>query len=181
VLWVTAEGRDLNDVISVSAAPRLGAVLHGGAGNDRLTGGPGDDRFHGGDGVDRLFGGDGDDTLDGGPGNDTLDGQRGSDTASYALRTNPVRVDMSFKIGGQSGGEIAINERDAILATVENAIGGAGDDEVVGGEGYNLLSGGPGGADIICGGLGVDTVDYSDRSTPVDGDGPEHRHRDAGA
>lgn len=167
VRWVTVEGKDLNDVISVSAAPRFGTVLNGGAGNDRLTGGPGPDRFHGGDGADRLMGGDGDDLLDGGLGNDVLDGGRGSDTASYALRTNPVRVDMSFKIGGQSGGEIAINERDGVLATVENAIGGAGDDEIVGGEGYNTLSGGPGGADIICGGLGVDTVDYSDRAIAV--------------
>lgn len=167
VLRVTAEGRDLNDVITVSAAPRLGNVLHGGTGNDRLTGGAGPDRFHGADGADRLMGGAGDDLLDGGLGNDVLDGQSGSDTASYRLRTNPVRVDLSFKVGGQTGGEIAINERDGILATVENAIGGEGSDEVVGGEGYNNLSGGPGGADIICGGLGIDTVDYSDRVDPV--------------
>jgi len=167
VLWVTAEGRDLNDVISVSAAPQFGAVLHGGSGDDRLTGGPGPDRFHGGAGADRLMGGDGDDVLDGGLGNDVLDGQRGSDTASYSNRTAPVRIDLSFKFGGLTGGEIALNERDGIVATVENAIGGAADDEVVGGEGSNLLSGGPGGADVICGGLGVDTVDYSDRSEAV--------------
>jgi Ca2+-binding RTX toxin-like protein len=167
VFRVTAEGRDLNDNITVNAAPPLGAVLHGGSGTDTLRGGPADDRFHGGDGNDTLRGGDGDDVFDGGLGNDTLDGQNGSDTASYSARTEPVRVDLSFKIGGQSGGEIALNERDGLLANVENAIGGAGDDEIVGGEGYNLLSGGPGGSDIICGGLGVDTVDYSDRTTPV--------------
>jgi hypothetical protein len=167
VRWVTAEARDLNDVVTVSAAPSLGAVLHGGPGNDRLTGGPGPDRFHGGDGADRLMGGDGDDLLDGGLGNDILDGQRGSDTASYSNRTAPVRIDLSFKIGGLTGGEIALNERDGIIATVENAIGGAADDEVIGGEGSNLLHGGPGGADVICGGLGVDTVDYSDRTEPV--------------
>ena len=89
VLRVTAEGRDLNDIITVSAAPRLGAVLHGGSGNDRLTGGPGPTAFTAAEGADRLMGGDGDDLLDGGLDNDILDGQRGSDTVSYSNRTAP--------------------------------------------------------------------------------------------
>jgi Ca2+-binding RTX toxin-like protein len=164
---VTAAGGDLNDRITVTAAAPSGAFIHGGPGNDQLRGGPKSDQLHGGGGIDRLFGEAGDDTLDGGLENDTLDGGTDSDTVSYESRTAPVRVDLSFKIGGLSGGEIALNERDGILANVENAIGGHGDDEVVGGEAYNTLSGGPGGADIICGGLGVDTVDYSDRTTSV--------------
>jgi Ca2+-binding RTX toxin-like protein len=155
---VTARGEDLDDTITVTAAPVNGAVINGGTGDDRL---------YGGDAGDRLLGAEGDDVLDGGLDNDVLDGGTGADTASYETRTAPVGVDMSFKLGGLSGGDIATNEQDGILANVENATGGMGDDEIVGGEGYNTLSGGPGGKDVICGGLGVDTVDYTDRVTPV--------------
>ena len=164
---VTARGGDLNDRITVSATAPNGVFINGGPGDDDLTGGPGSDQLVGGTEDDALDGGAGDDLLDGGTGDDLLDGGSGSDTASYERRTAPVRTDLTFKIGGQSGGEIASGEQDSILTTVENAIGGAGDDEIVGGEGDNILSGGPAGADIICGGLGVDTVDYADRTTPV--------------
>ena len=164
---VTATADDLDDRVTVTAASPSGSFIHGGPGNDQLRGGPKSDHIHGGGGVDRLFGEGGSDELDGGLGNDTLDGGTGSDTVTYESRTGRVRVDLSFKIGGLRGGEIATGERDGILANVENAIGGEGDDEVIGGEAYNTLSGGPAGADIICGGLGVDTVDYSDRTTAV--------------
>ena len=79
----------------------------------------------------------------------------------------PVRTDLSFKIGGRAAVRSPRVNTTRILTTVENAIGGAGDDEMIGGEGDNILSGGPAGADIICGGLGVDTVDDPDRTTPV--------------
>ena len=164
---VTATADDLNDRVTVTAASPSGSFIHGGPGADQLRGGPKSDHIHGGGDNDRLFGEGGSDELDGGLGNDTLDGGTGSDTVTYESRTAPVRIDLSFKIGGLTGGEIAANERDGILANVENAIGGEGNDEVIGGEAYNTLSGGPGGADIICGGLGVDTVDYSDRAAAV--------------
>ena len=87
--------------------PRTARSYNGGPGDDDLTGGPGSDQLLGGTEDDALDGGAGDDLLDGGAGDDLFDGGSGSDTASYERRTAPVRTDLSFKIGGQSGGEIA--------------------------------------------------------------------------
>jgi len=113
--------------------------LHGGRGNDRLHGGRGSDRLEGGPGDDRLFGGRGHfDVLHGGAGSDRLDGGPGRhDVASFRGAGGPVVVDLGagFARGAES-------ER---LLRIEDAVGGTGDDLLVGSErSVNRLDGGPG-------------------------------------
>jgi Ca2+-binding RTX toxin-like protein len=119
-------------------------ALSGGAGNDKLTGGWSDD------------------LLDGGPGSDVLLDWAGTDTVSYADRRRPVRADPDGVVGddGEAG------ERDTIDSTVENVVGGAGDDQLAGNAGPNLLRGGAGddelhglaGTDRLSGDAGFDTL-----------------------
>ncbi|MDG4831499.1 calcium-binding protein [Solwaraspora sp. WMMD1047] len=116
----------------------------------------------GGSGNDKLTGGWSDDLLDGGPGSDVLLDWAGTDTVSYADRRRPVRADPDGVVGddGEAG------EGDTIDSTVENVIGGAGDDLLVGNAGPNRLVGGAGddeihglaGADRLSGEAGYDTL-----------------------
>ena len=53
-----------------SLASALGAIIHGGGGDDTLSGGYGGDILSGGEGDDTLIGGEGDDMLIGGDGTD---------------------------------------------------------------------------------------------------------------
>jgi Ca2+-binding RTX toxin-like protein len=167
----------------------------GTAGNDFLTGSAADDRLYGGDGNDTLFGLDGNDILDGGNGNDAFGeklaangsdiftGGNGTDEVDYSGRSNAVIVTMGDGLAndGESG------ENDNVSSTVENVIGGNGNDNITGnalanyidgGPGDDILSGGAGndlfaqgdaddGADTINGGTGTDTVDYSLRPDPL--------------
>jgi len=160
--------------------------LSGGGGADRVTGLRGSDTIDGGPGRDRLFGASGNDRLRGGGGSDLVDGGRGDepkvsggpgsydnvlggtgrdrvdggpgrhDVASYVTTTGSLRLDLSA--GVTSGAE---NER---LRRFEDALGGSGDDALVGGGDSNRLDGGPGNdwlqavgaADAAFGGPGSD-------------------------
>ena len=186
------DGGPGTDVLDASGAS-TGAQLEGGDGDDRLTGGPAPDRLTGGMGADDARGGAGDDVLDEGPptegdlarpvgpngstGDDRLDGGAGRDTVSYIRRRAPIRVDLGGTpapstptqpaaqppTGGQQG------ERD-VLAGVEDAVGGDGDDTLLGDGRRNELSGqagrdslsGFGGPDVLDGGLGRDSFDGGD-------------------
>jgi Ca2+-binding RTX toxin-like protein len=171
-------------------------TLNGGDGDDSLYGGNGFDILEGGQGNDVIFGGTnliaeqpettgnifrggpGDDVLEGnkGPdifdegavanGNDRANGNDGLDVADYSARTNNVVVNFNLELGdfgilsGESG------EGDVFQEGVEVALGGSGDDLLLGSRIGNVLIGGAG-ADVMCGYLGYDTVDYSGRDTPV--------------
>lgn len=153
-------------------------VLKGGAGNDTLTGGanadtiyggPGNDTITGGGGNDTLFGDDGNDVFDEGSaanGSDTINGGAGIDRVTYTARTNSVTIKLD---GTATSGEA--NEKDKIMADVENATGGGGDDIIVGSALDNVLDGGAGN-DTISGGLGNDTL--------IGGLGNDILHGDAG-
>jgi Ca2+-binding RTX toxin-like protein len=165
--------------------------LDGGEGSNQVNGGNGNDTLIAGSGADRLTGGAGNDLLDGGRGADRLTGDAGTDTVTYASRTAPVTADISNAVGelpddGEAG------EKDDISVTVENLIGGSGNDRLtgttiragdttaglsrnnrlVGGGGSDVLTGldgndvldGGTGRDQLLGGPGVDTADYSARS-----------------
>jgi Ca2+-binding RTX toxin-like protein len=127
-------------------------VLSGSGGNDLLTGRAGDDT---------LIGGGGDDVLIGGPGNDVLDGGWGTDTASYADAGSAVTVRLSI-VGPQNTGGAGVDT----LIKVENVVGSAYADTLVGNDGNNVLDGGKGadvliggaGADVLIGGAGADTM-----------------------
>ncbi|HEX3609987.1 MAG TPA: hypothetical protein VHU14_10035 [Solirubrobacterales bacterium] len=122
--------------------------LFGATGNDELKGGPGGhDQLFGGPGDDSLSGGEGDfDVLTGGPGNDSIDGGPGAhDIASYAGIGGAVTIDLGA--GTVSGAE---SEH---LSGIEDAIGGSGDDTLIGSTASpNRLDGGPGNDHLIAAG-----------------------------
>lgn len=118
-----------------------GPVLRGGPGRDTLTGGPGEDSLLGGPDADTLRGGAGRDRLWGdGPSrtgardSDLLDGGAGTDVATYSERVAPVVVDLARGRGG------AGRESDRIRE-VEDVVGGAGRDTLLGDGRANGLSG----------------------------------------
>ncbi len=143
IMPVIVRGGDGNDVLSGAAA------LLGEAGDDVLTGsdegpgykgsGPAGDVLSGGDGDDVLRGGGGDDELNPGPGDDAADGGPGDDRVSYEERSTSVRIDLA---GAGSSGS-GPGERDRFEG-VEHAVGGSGDDVLLGNAERNTLRGGPG-------------------------------------
>jgi Ca2+-binding RTX toxin-like protein len=114
--------------------------LYGATGNDALFGGAGDhDQLIAGPGDDSLDGGAGDsDVLTGGPGNDAIDGGPGAhDVASYAGTGGAVAINL--EAGTVSGAE---TEQ---LSGIEDAVGGSGNDTLIGSSASaNRLDGGPG-------------------------------------
>jgi Ca2+-binding RTX toxin-like protein len=130
----------------------------GGSGNDTLVG---DSAL-----ISTLFGGAGDDLLRGMDGVDSLVGGAGIDTADYSYATGGLNASLN------STGSITltVSSTDAdILSSIENLIGGSGDDIFFGDMGANSLSGGAGndtlsggaGADRLSGGLGADRFAYA--------------------
>jgi Ca2+-binding RTX toxin-like protein len=160
--------------------------LHGGRGRDRLYGQRGSDALRGGPRGDRLFGGSGNDRLRGGGAVDHVDGGRGDDPLvsggpggfdvvvggtgrdrveggpgrhdidSYATTTASLLIDL--RAGVVRGGE------HEWLRGFEDALGGSGDDALIGSGAANRLDGGPGAdrlqavgaSDVAFGGAGED-------------------------
>jgi hypothetical protein len=145
-----------------AAVPAIAVALGDGA--DRVTvdadrpglldGGTGDDTLTGGAGTEALAGGAGNDVLDGRGGADLMTGQDGVDTVRYASRTAPVRVDLTALTLGTEGEE---NEHDTVMADVERATGGAGNDTLTGSDADNVLDGGAGN-DTLTGARGADDM-----------------------
>lgn len=150
ILAVSVDLGDGNDALSTGLV--IPVTIHGGAGDDTLAGGMGNDLIYGDGGNDSLEGSYGDDTLDGGAGADTISGSSGVDTVSYASRTAPVAVSLD---GVAGDGEA--NEGDNVAASVENIVGGAGDDTLTGNASANTLDGGAG-HDSFYGGAGADKI-----------------------
>jgi Ca2+-binding RTX toxin-like protein len=122
--------------------------LVGGGGDDRLVGGSGNDRMQGGSGTDLVDAGRGDDPLVsggagdldvviGGTGGDRIDGGPGAhDVASYVTTAAPVTIDLLAQ-------RVQGGERE-MLEGIEDALGGSGNDTLLGDDGPNRLDGGPG-------------------------------------
>ena len=115
-----------------------------------VVGTTGNDTLNGGAGAEILIGRAGNDSLNGGAGNDRIYGDAGNDTASYAAATAGVVVDLAA--GTASGADIGSDT----LVSIENAVGGSGNDQIAGNAADNALNGGAGN-DIMTGGLGNDT------------------------
>jgi Ca2+-binding RTX toxin-like protein len=138
--------------------------LTGTAGQDDLNGGGGNDTLRALGGDDRLDGAAGDDVLSGGDGNDTLIGGLGRDAASYADATAAVLVDLRLS-GAQATGGGGTDT----LTGIEDVIGSAFGDTLIGNTGDNALRGGAGddlligisGNDTFDGGTGIDTVSFA--------------------
>lgn len=138
-------------------------------GDDRVCAGDGSDSVDGGAGSDRLLGEAGHDTLKDGdpsctPGTgmfcavpnlyaDALVGGSGGDRADYSGRTVPVELSLD---GAANDGEPG--EGDSVGNDVEGAVGGSGDDRIVGDGLPNTLRGGAG-TDDLDGRGGADTLD----------------------
>ena len=120
--------------------------VFGGAGNDTITGddatvfisgGDGDDTITTGNGATAVFGGNGADTLTGGAGDDTISGGNGDDVIH----------------GG--GGNDTLS-------------GGYGADQIFGDAGNDTILADPGlQADVIDGGEGFDTLDFSNAAAAI--------------
>lgn len=159
-------------------------ALNGGHAGDVLVGSPGDDELGGGGGDDELDGGGGDDLLDGGEGADRLNGGDGLDAVDYSWYSGPVLVTLD----GLAGDGWA-NENDLVGGDVEGAIGGSGNDTLIGNAGDGLLVGmegddrivDPGGQDLLVGDEGDDQIEAADGAADeVDcGDGSDRAWRDA--
>ncbi|NJR58553.1 MAG: calcium-binding protein [Cyanobacteria bacterium CRU_2_1] len=137
-------GNELNNRISGNA---LNNVLEGQAGNDFLEGNAGNDQ---------LYGGEGNDTLEDGYGLNTIDGGAGIDTADYSDTYTKIFANLSTGIVSFPND----STRTDTLISIENVIGGNGDDVIVGNSANNVLSGGEG-EDTLNGGAGTDTVSYA--------------------
>ncbi|MCX7228267.1 MAG: hypothetical protein NTW15_04520, partial [Burkholderiales bacterium] len=139
------------------------------SGFENVIGSAHDDLLVGTAGVNLLLGGAGDDRLVGGGGADVLDGGAGTDTADYSASQQAVTVDLDPGTG--RGGDA---EGDTLLS-IENLVGGAGNDLLAGSASENTIDGGSGsdrlegragddtliggtGDDVLVGGAGTDTM-----------------------
>ncbi|HET7716580.1 MAG TPA: hypothetical protein VFK86_13230, partial [Bauldia sp.] len=167
-------------------------TVFGAAGNDAVDAGDGDDTLTGEAGVDVLRGGAGNDTFHAVKfdGNDVYDGGDGIDTVDYSQATAGLKIDLtpenragqaiagepatfaalmaaggyaeSTPVGLASGTDVGAD----VLSSIENAIGGAGDDTIIGSAAVNDLKGGGGNDkiwargddDTLRGGDGGDTL-----------------------
>ncbi|MGL5838242.1 MAG: cadherin domain-containing protein [Sphingorhabdus sp.] len=133
---VSISGSSAADTLNFSSVTLTGiAKIDGGAGNDVITGSAGAD------------------TLVGGLGNDTLTGGNGIDTVDYSYSAS----NWTINLAATSAQAVSGTETDTI-ATVENVIGGSGNDNIIGTTAANNLKGGAG-DDRITGGAGNDALD----------------------
>lgn len=166
--------KNIEELIGADAYPDVlrggnsGERIIGGGGNDIIEGRGGQDALYGGAGNDTLSGGEGDDLLHGGAGNDVIDGGPGIDTASWAFAAPGAdrgkiesssfgHLDADLVTGSAifrlfSGGQ----ESDTLIS-IENIIGGDGNDTIRGDDRDNMLSGGAG-ADRLEGRGGNDVL-----------------------
>jgi serralysin len=138
--------------------------LTGNSAANTLIGLNGDDWLEGGDGIDHLDGGLHDDILVGGRGADVLIGGNGSgsDTAAYFGSDEGVTILLASGEGhnGDAEGDT--------LNGIENVIGSAHEDIILGNGGANTLNGG-GDADVLFGMGGIDVLIGSYGDDALDG------------
>ena len=131
------------DVDHFCGGPGEDFAVGGDEGRQVIHGDDGDDDLGGGGQADTLVGGSGDDLLAGYGDDDILQGDAGSDTVDYS-RDNyfegvlfsdnelPVQIDLERQTASGVG-------RDR-LSSIENAIGGAGRDQILGSAGPNTFT-----------------------------------------
>jgi len=120
---------------------------------ENLTGSEFDDILLGDAQANVLKGGSGNDKLIGRGNGDTLDGGDGNDTASYEYAVNAVTANLATGLGSQG-------EADGdVLISIENLIGGAGNDTLISALGLQ--------ANAYDGRGGIDTVSYVASGTGV--------------
>ncbi|WP_244928303.1 Calx-beta domain-containing protein [Nocardioides sp. W7] len=121
-----------------------------GSGDDQVDGGAESDTIDSGPGNDELAGGEGDDALRGGLGDDKINGGDGNDLTDYSDHVEDVTVDLA-ETSGQAG------EQDK-ATSIEQVVGGAGDDTVTIPAGESLQVDGGSGDDQVTGTTGTAVV-----------------------
>jgi Ca2+-binding RTX toxin-like protein len=118
----------------------LANTIAGGGNADTLSGAGDNDTIIGLGGNDTLGGGAGDDTFvaTAGDGNDGYAGGSGSDTYSLAGLTADATINLAT--GTASSSEIGTDT----LTTIENVVGGSGQDTITASNAHNTFSGGTG-------------------------------------
>lgn len=149
-------------------------VLAGGEGDDVLLGGDGDDQLSGDAGRDRLYGEAGDDWFfqDAANAGNLLDGGGGRDTVDFSgpgrgLDAGAKGVFLSLGKGFAS--LMDEPETSNVLRNIENAVGSARDDVLIGDTGANVLNG-LAGNDVLSGGAGDDVLLGDEGSDLLSGD-----------
>ena len=142
-----------NDAANTLIGTSAGETIDARGGADTVRAGAGNDVIIGGAGNDILFGDDGDDTFIAtlNDGADILNGGAGSDTYDLSAITSAVSIGLglTFTNSSQTGIDL--------LLSIENVIGGTGNDTITGSDAANILRGGAG-ADIIGGQGGADRI-----------------------
>ncbi|MBB4659975.1 calcium-binding protein [Parvularcula dongshanensis] len=129
--------------------------FYSGSGDDTIFGNAADNVLYGGAGADHIDARAGDDLVIGGSGRDTLIGGSGFDTVSFEDVQENLTIDLErSSVSGPS--------QSTSISGFEAAIGGGGDDYLVGtAETATRLFGG-GGNDTLVGGLGADVLTGGD-------------------
>ncbi len=164
--------------------------LTGGAAGDTLIGDDTANVIRGGGGTDLLYGFGGNDTLAGGSAAagqaNLLDGGAGSDTADYSAETSAIYVDLKYSLSFVlTAGTYVYTD---YLVSIENLTGGAAGDTLIGDDAANVIRGGGGDrpavwlrrerrlgggsaaageANLLDGGAGSDTADYSAETSAI--------------
>jgi Ca2+-binding RTX toxin-like protein len=145
-----------NTVLFGEAGTAGTIVVDGGPGDDTLEGGPSAETLLGGDGVDTLRGNGGDDDLNAGTA-----GPLGQVLPAFPKLTQAAAAGPEVVDGGPGDDRVRGADGNDVL------LGGDGIDLLAGGPGDDVLDGGPQN-DGLQGGPGIDTVDYSARTEPLD-------------
>jgi Ca2+-binding RTX toxin-like protein len=173
-VYIGGAGIDTYDLSATAAAATVnlttGTASSAQTGTDILTGfedvsgSSGNDNITDGAGVNRLDGNNGNDTFamtnDGVA--DDVRGGGNNDTIDYSA----LIADLSVILNGNSA--VTVTNGDTIRS-IENFIGGSGNDTITGDNNANQLTGGAGndvitggtGADVLTGGSGTDTFIYT--------------------
>ena len=145
-------------------------IITGTEGNDTLTGTSEDNQIAGLGGDDTLIGAGGNDLLIGGAGRDVLDGGEGIDTADYSASGAKVIISLTtfgFRPYGVGFGGDARGDK---LYDIENVVGSAFNDVLIGNSENNSFEGN-GGNDYLVGGSGQDSFIFKEgdgRDTVLD-------------
>ena len=118
-------------------------TIYGSSHDDTIRGSAAPETFHGHRGDDTLYGG----TV----GGDTLDGGEGDDTVDYSQYPNHAALHFDLSANTITGTSTETGFQTITLRNIENVTGTRYDDTFTGNHRHNVLNGGP----------GSDTVDYS--------------------
>lgn len=158
-------------------------TIHGGEGGDLMAGGEGDDVLDGGTGDDFLIGGTViyysyqnrfqlDSLVQMDAGRDTFIGGAGNDFAVAYYKDVAADIFIDNRVSEQTNAILFDGIEHGSLSSIERlrVLGGAGNDTIYSGSGYDAVAGGAGddtistglGNDVVVGGAGNDTLDGGD-------------------